>query len=104
MMPQPYLLRPSTSCRSYLGCYPIPMSTSVNPIPAGFHSVSVHLNVEAAAYIDFLKNAFDAVEVSRSPGPGGKLAHAQIRIGDSMLMLHDDFSVEFHQPPVVRGN
>ena len=81
------------------------MSTSVNPIPAGFHSLTVHLNVEgAAAYIDFLKNAFGAVEIARSPGPGGKLMHALVRIGDSMLMLNDDFSAEFHIPPVVRGS
>jgi uncharacterized glyoxalase superfamily protein PhnB len=81
------------------------MSTSVNPIPPGFHSLSPHINVEGAAkYIDFLKNAFGAVEISRSPGPGGKLMHALVRVGDSMLMLHDDFSAEFMMPPVVRGN
>lgn len=83
----------------------MPMSTSVNPIPAGFQSLSVHLNVEgAAAYIDFLKNAFGAVEINRSPGPGGKLMHALVKIGDSMLMFNDDFSAEFGVPPVVRGN
>jgi len=65
----------------------------------------MHANVEgAAAYIDFLKRAFDAVELSRSPGPGGKLMHALLRIGDSMLMLADDFAAEFHMPPYVRGN
>ncbi len=81
------------------------MPTSVSPIPPGFHSLSLHLNVEgAAAYIDFLKKAFGAVEISRSPGPGGKLMHALVKIGDSMLMLNDDFSVEFHMPPVLRGN
>jgi PhnB protein len=81
------------------------MSTSVNPIPPGFHSMSLHLNVDgAAAYIDFLKKAFGAVEISRSPAPGGKLMHALVKIGDSMLMLNDDLSAEFHMPPVVRGN
>ncbi|SPF33325.1 conserved hypothetical protein [Candidatus Sulfopaludibacter sp. SbA4] len=81
------------------------MSTSVNPIPPGFHSLTLHLNVEgAAAYIDFLKNAFGAVEISRSPGPGGKLMHASLKIGDSMLMLNDDLSQEFGMPPAVRGN
>jgi PhnB protein len=65
----------------------------------------MHLSVDgAAAYIDFLKKAFDAEEISRSPGPGGKLMHARVRIGDSLLMLHDDFSVEFGMPPVLRGN
>ena len=81
------------------------MSTSVNPIPPGFHSLTLHLTVEgAAAYIDFLKNAFGAVEISRSPGPGGKLMHATVQVGDSMLMLNDDFSQEFGMPPAVRGN
>ncbi len=85
--------------------YPIRMSTSVNPIPPGFQSLSLHLNVEgAAAYIDFLKKAFGAVELSRSPGSGGKLRHALLKIGESMLMLSDDFSKEFGMPPVVRGN
>jgi uncharacterized glyoxalase superfamily protein PhnB len=81
------------------------MSKSVNPIPAGFHSVTAHINVNgAAAYVDFLKQAFDAVEINRSPGPGGKLLHVLTRVGDSMLMFADDFSEEFHMPPFVRGN
>ena len=57
----------------------------------------------AEAYIDFLKRAFDAVEISRSPGPGGKLMHASVRIGDSMLMFADDFTDEFHLPPLAQG-
>ncbi|HLK69214.1 MAG TPA: VOC family protein [Bryobacteraceae bacterium] len=81
------------------------MATSVNPIPPGFHSLTPHLSVEgASAYIDFLKNAFGAVELSRSPGPGGKLMHATVRIGDSVLMLADDFCQDFGMPPQVRGN
>src|SRR5439155_804267 len=81
------------------------MSTNVNPIPPGFHSLTVHINVEGAdKYINFLKWAFGAVEISRLPGPGGKLMHALVRVGDSMLMLNDDFSTEFRMPPVVRGN
>ena len=77
--------------------------SSVNPIPPGFHSLTAHLSVEgAAAYIDFLKKAFDAEELGRSPGPGGKLMHALVKVGDSMLMLHDDMSAEFHMPPPVR--
>lgn len=80
------------------------MSTSVNPIPEGFHSLSLHVTVNgAAAYIDFLKRAFDAVEISRSPGPGGKLMHALMRIGDSPLMLNDDFGAEWGLPPLAQG-
>lgn len=81
------------------------MSKPIGPIPPGFNSITAHLNVNgAAAYVDFLKRAFNAVEINRSPGPGGKLMHVLVRIGDSMLMFADDFSQEFHMPPFVQGN
>jgi len=77
---------------------------ATNPIPPGFHSLTVHLIVKgAAAYCDFLKRAFNAVEIRRSPGPGGKLMHAQFQIGDSMLMFADDFAEEMHMPPLAEG-
>jgi PhnB protein len=80
------------------------MATSVNPIPEGFHTLSLHLSVNGAAeYIDFLKQAFDAVEISRSPGPGGKLLHALVRIGDSPMMLADDFGPDWGMPPMAQG-
>ena len=56
----------------------------------------------AADYIDFLKRAFNAVEVSRAPGPDGRLMHAHVRIGDSNLMLNDDFP-EFGFAPIAEG-
>lgn len=56
----------------------------------------------AAKYIDFLKRAFGAVESSRSPGPGGKLMHSEMTIGDSVVMLNDHFP-EFGMPPIVHG-
>jgi len=81
------------------------MAKATSPIPPGFHSITPHLNVKgAAAYIDFLKRAFHAEEINRSPGPGGKLMHVLMRVGDSMLMFADDFSAEFHMPPFVEGN
>jgi uncharacterized glyoxalase superfamily protein PhnB len=80
------------------------MSKAQSPIPAGFHSLTVHLNVDGAArYIEFLTRAFGAVEVDRSPGPGGKLMHASVRIGDSLLMFADDFGAQFGQPPLAQG-
>ena len=80
------------------------MAKPANPIPPGFHSLTVHLAVNRAAdYIDFLKRAFSAVELSRSPGPGGKLMHALMRIGDSVLMFADDFGPEFGMPPLAQG-
>lgn len=79
------------------------MAKAKNPIPEGFRTLTAHITVSGAAnYIDFLKRAFNAVEVSRSPGPGGKLMHAHVRIGDSDLMFNDDFP-EFGSPPIAEG-
>ena len=64
----------------------------VKPIPEGFHTATPHLVVsDAAAAIDFYQKAFGAEEVSRMPGPEGKIMHAAIRIGDSPVMLNDEF-------------
>ncbi len=64
---------------------------SVNPIPEGMHTVTPHLVCAGAgAAIDFYKKAFGATETARIPGPGGKLIHASIRIGDSTVMLVDE--------------
>jgi len=80
------------------------MAKTTNPIPEGFRTLTPHLVVNgAASYIDFLKRAFNAVEISRSPGPGGKLMHANVRIGDSVLMFHDPFP-EFGSPPIAEGH
>src|SRR2546427_10459208 len=80
------------------------MAKAKNPIPEGFHTLTPHITVDGAAnYIDFLKRAFNAVEVSRSPGPGGKLMHAHVRVGDSNLMFNDDFP-EFGSKGFVKGN
>jgi len=66
-------------------------SQSVNPIPEGMHTVTPHLICAGAGdAIDFYKKAFGATETSRVPGPGGKLIHASIRIGDSAVMLVDE--------------
>ena len=61
------------------------------PIPEGFRTVTPHLIVSGAAdAIEFYKKAFGAQEVGRLPGPNGKVMHAQLRIGDSALMLMDE--------------
>jgi uncharacterized glyoxalase superfamily protein PhnB len=80
------------------------MAKSTTPIPPGFHSLSVHLAIQGAAkYVDFLKSAFGAELISQSPGPGGKLMHVLVRIGDSMMMFADDFGGEFGLPPLAQG-
>jgi PhnB protein len=66
--------------------------SKVKAIPDGMHSVTPHLVCAGAAEaIEFYKKAFKAVEISRMPGKDGKLMHAMIRIGDSAVMLMDEF-------------
>jgi PhnB protein len=66
--------------------------TQVNPIPEGMHRVTPHLVCAGAAdAIEFYKKAFNAVEIGRTAGPQGKLLHGLIRIGDSKVMLVDEF-------------
>ena len=62
------------------------------PIPEGFHTLTPHLVCAGAAdAIGFLVMAFGAVELSRLEGPGGAIMNAQLRIGNSMLMLVEEF-------------
>ncbi|MGH8672108.1 MAG: VOC family protein [Burkholderiales bacterium] len=64
---------------------------TVKPIPEGSHSVTPHLICAGAVdAIEFYKKAFGATEMIRMPGPGGKLIHACVRIGDSNVMLVDE--------------
>jgi PhnB protein len=66
--------------------------STIKAIPDGMHSVTPHLVCAgAAAAIEFYKKAFGAVELSRMPGKDGKLMHASIKIGDSVVMMADEF-------------
>ena len=63
----------------------------VNPIPQGHHSVQPYLILNrASAAIDFYKEAFGANELFRMPSPDGRIGHAEIQIGDSIIMLADE--------------
>ena len=68
------------------------MSSNVSPVPAGFHTVTPYLTINgAAAAIEFYQRAFGAVERFRMLGPDGKsVGHAEIKIGDSIIMLADE--------------
>lgn len=67
------------------------MSQKIQAIPTGMHTVTPHLVCDGAANaIAFYVKAFNAVELARLPGPEGKIMHAQIRIGDSYVMLVDE--------------
>ena len=64
---------------------------AVRPIPDGYHAVTPYLIVEGAARaLDFYKDVFGATEQMRMAGPAGRVAHAEIRIGDSVVMLADE--------------
>jgi uncharacterized glyoxalase superfamily protein PhnB len=65
----------------------------VKPIPEGFHTITPHIVVkDASKALDFYKKAFGAEELGRHLGPDGKsIMHALVRVGDSMLMLNDEF-------------
>lgn len=66
------------------------MATKVQPVPPGYHSVTPYLVVDdGARAIDFYKRSFGASELSRMATPDGKIAHAELKIGDSMIMLSD---------------
>ena len=65
---------------------------AVKPIPEGYHTLTPYIEIEnASEAIEFYKRAFDAKENSRMGAPGGKVGHAELEIGDSLLMLADPF-------------
>jgi PhnB protein len=65
---------------------------TVKPVPDGYHTVTPYLIVNgASAAIDFYKKAFGAEELFRMPMPGGRVGHAEMKIGDSRIMLADEF-------------
>jgi PhnB protein len=68
------------------------MSPAVKPVPEGMHTVTPHLVINGAAKaIDFYKRAFGAQELGRHATPDGRLMHAAIKIGDSVIFLADEF-------------
>ena len=76
----------------------------VQPIPAGYRSVTAYLSVRGAAQaIDFYKQALAATELMRLPGAYGKIGHAEIRIGDSVVMLSDEYEAMGFLSPQGRG-
>jgi PhnB protein len=77
---------------------------SVKPIPDGYHSAQPYLAVDdAAKAIDWYKQAFGATERLRMDGPGGSIGHAELEIGDSVVMLSDPFPQASTKPPKELG-
>jgi PhnB protein len=76
----------------------------VAPIPAGSHAVTPYLSIRGAAQaLEFYSMAFGAKEMLRFPGPDGKLGHAEIKIGDSRIMLADEYPEMNILSPQSRG-
>src|SRR5260370_17292010 len=68
------------------------MPNAVRAIPEGYHTVTPYLTCKNSAQaIDFYKSVFGAKEIMRMAGPDGKIGHAEIQIGDSHIMLADEF-------------
>jgi PhnB protein len=77
---------------------------SAKPIPEGYRTLTPYLAVDdATKAIEFYERAFGAKERSRMPGPDGKIAHAEIVIGDSVVMLSDPFPQSSVKPPTQIG-
>jgi PhnB protein len=76
----------------------------VKPIPEGYHTVTPVLAVDdASAAIEFYARAFGARERTRMPAPDGKIAHAELEIGDSVVMLADPFPQATTRSPKQLG-
>ena len=77
---------------------------AVKPIPEGYHSVTPYLIIEGAGgAIEFYQKAFGAKELFRFPAPDGKIGHAEIKIGDSPIMLADAYPAMGYNGPKSLG-
>jgi len=80
------------------------MTKAASPIPRGFHTVTPHLVIKGAAQaIEFYKRAFGAQVMARMDGPGGGVGHAELKIGDSIIFLADEFPQSPCKSPQTLG-
>lgn len=82
------------------------MTSAAKPIPEGYHTVTPYLIIKGAAdAIEFYKKAFGATELFRMPQPDGKIGHAEIKIGDSPIMLADEYpEMKYLSPKSLGGS
>ena len=82
------------------------MTSHVKPIPEGYHTATPYLIItNAAKAIEFYKEAFGATELARLATPDGKVGHAEIQIGDSRIMLADEFPEwDARSPQTIGGS
>jgi PhnB protein len=77
---------------------------ATNPVPEGYHTATPYLIVhDAARALDFYQRAFGAKELMRFAAPDGKIGHAEIRIGDSVIMLADEYPDMGYRSPRALG-
>lgn len=80
------------------------MSGKVKAIPEGYEGATPYLIVNGAAKaLEFYKKAFGATEIMRMPAPGGRVGHAEIKIGNAIIMLADEFPEMNHRSPQSFG-
>src|SRR5262245_7458969 len=81
------------------------MASKAKPIPEGYHTATPYLILKDAAQgIEFYKRAFAATELMRFPAPGGRIGHAEIKIGDSHIMLADEqLDMGYRSPSALGG-
>jgi PhnB protein len=81
------------------------MANKVKPIPEGYYSITPYLVIKgAAAAIDFYKQAFGATEIMRMPQPDGRVGHAELKFGNSIVMMADEYPEMQVVGPKTLGN
>jgi len=81
------------------------MPAKVKPIPDGYHAITPYLSIKGAAQaIDFYKRAFGANEIMRMNQPDGRVGHTELQLGDSKIMLADEYpEMDFKSPTSIGG-
>lgn len=81
------------------------VAMAVKPVPAGYHTATPYLIIKGAGLaIEFYKKAFGATEIMRFPTPGGCIGHAEIKIGDSPIMMADEYpDMGYVGPQTLKG-
>ncbi len=81
------------------------MPAKTNPVPQGYHHITPYLITKgAAAAMDFYKDVFGATEIMRMPQPDGRIGHAEMKMGDSVIMLADEHPEMGIISPATLGN
>lgn len=81
------------------------MTTKAKPIPEGYNAAIPYLScTNATSALDFYKNAFGATELMRIAAPDGKIGHAEIKIGDAIIMISDEYpAMDIRSPQSLGG-